>query len=281
MTCCRCRRQEAVLDMENTLSPEEKLFKVIKEGSQTENVAASAIPPPVSSAGNLKLKQSPDSPAKTDAQASLSSAGAVAAAVPIVLPKAKSAEKPAASSPSSLWGSLKGVAQALAGRYASGAQYLAVFGRIEVINRSLAIVLVLLLGAFIYSTVLGRPSIEKTVRHFPRPPARSMAANNQEAFRSPDEYVKIIKQRDIFSREQRAADKSAAVADKPEIPRTKTDLQLVGIYFSNEPEVIIEDKTEKKTYFLKQGGNIKGIKVKSILQDRVILESNGVEWELM
>lgn len=272
--------------MENTPSPEEKLFKVIKEGvSRPENGAAGAIPPSVSSIGNLKLKQSSDLPAKTDAKSSLSGSGVVAAAVPIVLPKvppkAKSAEKPASSSPSSVWESFKGAAQALAVRYASGAQYLAVFRRIEVINRSLAIVLVLLLGAFIYSTVLGQPSIEKTVRHFPRPPARSMKANNQEAFRSADEYVKMIKQRDIFSREPQATVKDAVVADKPDIPRTKTDLQLVGIYFSKEPEVIIEDKAEKKTYFLKEGGNIKGIKIKSIRQDRVILESNGTEWELM
>lgn len=95
------------------------------------------------------------------------------------------------------------------------------------------------------------------------------------------EYVKMSKQRDIFSREQNAAVKNTAVADKPDIARIKTDLQLVGIYFSEKPEVIIEDKSEKKTYFLKEGGNIKGIKVKSILQDRVILESGGLEWELM
>ena len=276
--------------MENTPSPEEKLFKVIKEGvSRPENGAAGAIPSAVSSIGNLKMKQSPDSPsvlpARTDAMPSLSGSGVVAAAVPIVLPivplKAGSAEKPASSSPSSLWGSFKGAAQALAVRYASGAQYLAVFQRIEVINRSLAIVLVLLLGAFIYSAVLGRPSIEKTVRHFPRPPARSMKANNQEAFMTSAEYVKMSKQRDIFSREQRVAVEGSAAVEKPDTPRAKTDLQLVGIYFSEEPEVIIEDKVEKKTYFLKEGENIKEIKVKSIREDRVILESGGIDWELM
>jgi hypothetical protein len=268
--------------MENTLSPEEKLFKVIKEGSQTKNVAATGtIPSPVASAGNLKLKQSPDSPAKPDAKSSLSTAGTVAPAVPIVPPKAKPAEKPASSLPSSPGGAFRGFAQALAFRYSSGAQFLAMFQRIDVINRLLAIVLVVLLGAFIYSTVLGRPSIEKTIRHFPSPPARSMKADNQGAFMPAGEYVKMSKQRDIFSREQNAAVKNTAVADKPDIARIKTDLQLVGIYFSEKPEVIIEDKSEKKTYFLKEGGNIKGIKVKSILQDRVILESGGLEWELM
>ena len=265
--------------------PEEQLLKVIKEGSQAANVATSTISPPASSAVNLKIKQpqSPPSvlPAKTDAKPSLGGTGAVAAAVPIVPPKAESAEQPASSSPSSLLGYFKGAAQALAVRYASGAQCLAIFQRIEVINRSLALVLVLLLGGFIYFVVLGRPNIEKTVSRFPRPPVRSMKAGNHEAFMTSGEYVKMSKRRDIFSREQRAAVGGSAVDDKPTDPRIKTDLQLVGIYFSEAPEVIIEDKAEKKTYFLKEGDNIKGIKVKSIRQDRVILESNGMDWELM
>jgi len=261
------------------ISPEEQLFKVIKEGSQAPNVAAGTPSPPASSTGNLKLKQSSDAPsvsAKTDVNPSLSGSGGGANAV-----KAGATEKPATSPPSSPWRSFKGAAQAFAGRYASGARYLALFQRIEIINRSLAIVLVLLLGVFVYSVLLDRPSIEKTVRHFPRPPARSMKVDNHEPFMSSAEYVKMSKQRDIFSREQLAMAKDAAVTDKPDMPRTKTDLQLVGIYFSEEPEVIIEDKAEKKTYFLKEGENIKDIKIKSIRQDRVILESDGIDWELM
>lgn len=265
--------------------PEEQLLKVIRAGSQAANVAASTISPSASSAVNLKIKQpqSPPSvlPAKTDAKPALGGAGAVAAAVPIVQPKAAAAEQPASSSPSSLLGFFQGAAQALAVLYVSGAQCLAIFRRIEVINRSLALVLVLSFGGFIYFIVLGRPSIEKTVSHFPRPPVRSMKADNHEAFMTSGEYVKMSKQRDIFSREQRVVVEGSAVDDKPPDQRTKTDLQLVGIYFSEAPEVIIEDKAEKKTYFLKEGDNIKGIKVKSIRQDRVILESNGMDWELM
>jgi len=272
--------------MANTLSPEEKLFKVIKEGvSRPANGAAGTIPPPVSLTGNLKIKQSSDSPSvlpdKMDVKPLTNDSVAAVNAAARVVPGGSSAEKPASSLPSSLLGYFKEVVQTLAVRYASGRQYFAIFRRIEIINRSLAIVLVLFLGAFIYSAVLGRPSIEKTVRHFPRPPVRSMKANNHEAFMSSDAYVKMSKQRDIFSREQHATVEGVAVADKPDAPRTKTDLQLVGIYFSEEPEVIIEDKTEKKTYFLKEGDNIKGIKVKSIRQDRVILESDGMDWELM
>lgn len=272
-------------------SPEEQLFKIIKEGTRTENAAASAASPPIAAPpANLKIKQPVPPPPilseKMGAKPSSRGPGvAVAAAVPPLPPalpaKTGPAEKPTPSAPQSPPGFFKNAAHALTVRYSAGAQYLAVFRRIEVINRSLAIVLVLLLAAFIYATVLNRPCIEKTVRRFPRSPARSMKGNNQEAFMAPEEYVKITSQRNIFNREQRAAGQETSENKKPDIPRTRSDLQLVGIYFSEEPEVIIEDTSEKKTYFLKEGENIKEIKVKSIRQDRVILESGGLDWELM
>lgn len=266
-------------------SPEEQLLKVVKEGSQTANVATSTISAPASSAVKLKLKQpqSPPSvpPAQTDAKPALSGSGEAAAAVPIVAPKSESAEQPVSSSPSSLRGYFKGAAQSLAARYASGAQRLAIFRRIEVINRSLALVLVLLLGGFVYFVVLGRPDIEKTVSHFPPPAVRSLKPGNHEAFMTSGEYVKMSKKRDIFNSEQLAAVKGSTNTWKPDVPQNKTDLRLVGIYFNETaPEVIIEDQAEKKTYFLKEGDNIKGIKVKSIRRDSVILESNGSDWEL-
>jgi len=59
------------------------------------------------------------------------------------------------------------------------------------------------------------------------------------------------------------------------------DLRLVGIYWSEDPEAMIENAKEKKTYFLKIGQIIKGVKIKAILKDRVILEYNNEETELM
>jgi type II secretory pathway component PulC len=44
---------------------------------------------------------------------------------------------------------------------------------------------------------------------------------------------------------------------------------------------MIEDKAAKKTYFLKTGDEIKGMKVKAILKDRVILQYGEEEMELM
>lgn len=267
-------------------SPEEQLLKVIKEGSQVSNAAPNTVAPPAAPAGNLKLKppQPPPAvqPAKPEAKPSL--AGGAAAAGPLVAPKAEPAEpaeQPAASAPPSARGLLKGLAQALVARSALGTHGLAAFWRIEVINRLLALVFVLLLGGFIYFVGLGKPNLEKTASHFPRPPARSAKDTEHEAFLTSGEYVEMTKKRDIFNREPRAAVEGPVVADKPAEQQNKANLQLVGIYFSEAPEVIIEDKVKKKTYFLKEGDHFEGIKVKSIRQDRVILESGGAEWELM
>ncbi|OGX36762.1 MAG: hypothetical protein A3D87_01575 [Omnitrophica WOR_2 bacterium RIFCSPHIGHO2_02_FULL_50_17] len=59
------------------------------------------------------------------------------------------------------------------------------------------------------------------------------------------------------------------------------NLRLVGIGWSDEPDVMIEDTATKKVYFLKRGDWIDGkIKINAILQDRVILSLEGREMEL-
>lgn len=53
------------------------------------------------------------------------------------------------------------------------------------------------------------------------------------------------------------------------------NLQLVGIAWGTEPEAMIREKTEGRTFFLKQGDELKGVVVKEILKDRVIVEFEG------
>jgi type II secretory pathway component PulC len=58
-------------------------------------------------------------------------------------------------------------------------------------------------------------------------------------------------------------------------------LSLVGISFSDEPDVMIKDNRTQKIHFLKRGEWIEGtFKVESILSDRVILTYQGRELEL-
>lgn len=57
-------------------------------------------------------------------------------------------------------------------------------------------------------------------------------------------------------------------------------LKLVGIIWSDKPQVMIEDTKEQKTYLLGSGDQISKLKVKKILKDKVILGKDEQEWEL-
>lgn len=58
------------------------------------------------------------------------------------------------------------------------------------------------------------------------------------------------------------------------------DLKLVGIIWSNNPQAIIENTKEQKTYLLNKGDNMGSLDIKKVLRDRVILGKDNQEWEL-
>lgn len=58
------------------------------------------------------------------------------------------------------------------------------------------------------------------------------------------------------------------------------NLKLVGISWSNDPDAIIEDTKDTKTFFVKTGQRIGDVKVQAIFKDKVILSYQGEETEL-
>ncbi len=99
-----------------------------------------------------------------------------------------------------------------------------------------------------------------------------------EDFKPLSFYSDEVKKRDIFHSASRSGVGAAGAYGPKDLIK---DFSLAGIYQDDHPEVMIEDKATKKTYFLKQGDEIKGIKVKAILKDRVILLYDGQEFELL
>jgi type II secretory pathway component PulC len=58
-------------------------------------------------------------------------------------------------------------------------------------------------------------------------------------------------------------------------------LRLVGISWSDDPDIMIEDTKTQRTLFLKKGKLIDNeIKVQAVFKDKVILSYNGEEIEL-
>jgi hypothetical protein len=96
-------------------------------------------------------------------------------------------------------------------------------------------------------------------------------------------YVEKARNRDLFNLgtklpvEVLAANKGPS----PRIMEATKDFRLVGIAWSEDPDVMIEDTKNQRTLFLKKG-QIFGtdIKLKAVYKDRVVLSYGGEDIEL-
>jgi len=96
-------------------------------------------------------------------------------------------------------------------------------------------------------------------------------------------YMEKAQTRDIFK-----LGKQAPAQASPQQPGTETVKQtevlskykLVGISWSDNPDAMVEDSAANKTYFLKRGQALDGVKIQAIFKDKVVLNYQGVEVEL-
>ncbi len=152
---------------------------------------------------------------------------------------------------------------------------------LKVINRIFGFILAILIILLIYYVVNERPGVVKITDAISKIKLQTVKRKSIEAFKPLYFYTDEVKKRDIFRPVAREAEKIKVEVKKPKLQELAKDLTLVGIYMGRYPEVMIEVKGEEKTYFLKQGDEIKGIKIKVILEDRVILEYQGEEMDLI
>jgi len=112
----------------------------------------------------------------------------------------------------------------------------------------------------------------------PEPPARPYTAGSVQPFESEDYYVQHLGSQDVFRR---------SLAERPDLPpdaapRTpeetqkllqalKRDLVVVGVAWREPRLVMVYDKREKTTHFLRmeQGIGEKGVKVRTISRDEI------------
>jgi type II secretory pathway component PulC len=95
-------------------------------------------------------------------------------------------------------------------------------------------------------------------------------------------YLEKARTRDIFKMGLASVAESKEILKTPisKIAEASQYLKLVGISWSEDPDVIIEDTKSKRAYFLKRGQIINDFEVKAIFKDKVILSYNGEEIEL-
>jgi len=100
-------------------------------------------------------------------------------------------------------------------------------------------------------------------------------------------YTQMARGRDIFqlggipvppSRDFAAPTQEAASRERQELILSR--YRLVGISWADDPDAMIENKEQERTFFVKRGHYVDGIRVEAIYKDRVILRDGDVEVEL-
>ena len=94
-------------------------------------------------------------------------------------------------------------------------------------------------------------------------------------------YLEMVQRRNIFSPIVLKGTEVSEAEAKKLLDSLVKDIKLVGISWGEQPQVMLEDTKNNKTYFLKSGDMIEKLKVESILKDRVILIYEGQRVELM
>jgi hypothetical protein len=152
------------------------------------------------------------------------------------------------------------------------------------------IVLVLLAGYFIFNALIYKEdreveNLKLLIKSFSEreepgefeaekaPTEKKEASNNEKPVSSFEDYQKLLNKKTIFAPPARSSSKAKAI-EGPGLRDLVKGLSLVGIIPGDQPQVIIEDKRNGQTLFLKKGEMIDSIRVKDILSGRVILEFN-------
>lgn len=150
------------------------------------------------------------------------------------------------------------------------------------LNYGLTIACVALLLYVMGDTVAGAISLKQAPQFMLQEEAAAAASPARATLlKEARYYMEKVQARDIF-RDEKPVDQKAQqpVVVAASDPAT-SNLVLVGISWSNDPDAIIEDKAVKQTYFLKRGQSTAGgVRVEAIFKDKVVLSHGGKEIEL-
>jgi len=135
-----------------------------------------------------------------------------------------------------------------------------------------------LLSAFlIFDFFQGQKNSKRNLERILSTSSHSKVKKTLVSLLGRDKYIKEVQRRNIFSSMEKApVGKSISI----DIVSKVKDLKLVGILWSDNPQAMIEDTKEAKTYLLNIGDEINQMKIKKIFRDKVIIEAEDKEWEL-
>lgn len=159
----------------------------------------------------------------------------------------------------------------------------------KALNVTLAFVLAVLTAMVVYQGVYKRPNISKIARAASAIGVRIAEEKKEPAPLKPEDfYTAEIQKRDIFSpvpelREEKPVIVEPVKKDKDKLIEASAGLTLKGISWGDFPKAMIKHEKENKVYFLKPGQMIgsTGIKLKEVLKNKVVIEYEEEEMELL
>ena len=149
------------------------------------------------------------------------------------------------------------------------------------INKAMIVLCVILTAFFVFNYITGRANLTKRLNQVK---TEATAYSTDEENRSFPEVaiskvMELAKKNNMFTFLPVSSGRKSAGTQ--ELSQEAGDLQLVGILWSNNPQAMIENKKEQKTYLLNSGDKLGAFKVNKIFKDKVVmLNQDGDEWDL-
>jgi len=151
---------------------------------------------------------------------------------------------------------------------------------LKTLNKAIAVISLVMIIYLVFDFVKGRPNLDQIYASSALGHRQEMRPSSGSQMLNLSEYLSQIDKRDIFHFTPLKEKEHIATA-KEILISLSGNLKLVGIIWGKFPQAMIEDKQENKTLLLNQGDTIGKIKIKQILRDRVIINYEDQEAELM
>jgi len=152
---------------------------------------------------------------------------------------------------------------------------------LELINKIVIILCVLIIGYSLMDFIFNRKDIQKFYNMVSSVKRIKEEEKEIITLRPFLHYLAIVKRRNIFSPIEIVKESDIIDEKKKTMQSLLSDLVLVGIAWGKEPQAMIESKEQEQTYFLNKGEMINSLKVERILRNKVILSYEGEEGELI
>jgi hypothetical protein len=157
---------------------------------------------------------------------------------------------------------------------------------IKLVNQILIFSIVFLTIYFISNLSFSLTNLKKTPSlklNIQEATAKAASLQDASSMKAASFYLEKVRARDIFKMGMKKPSVTKETTNRGPSSRimdATSQLKLVGISWSNDPDAMIEDAKAMRTFFVKRGQMIGEIKVQAILKDKVILSYGGEEIEL-